>query len=186
MSYQDDLQKLLISTPNLQEIFTILRNNGLQEAYLCAGWVRNLVWNNLNQLEPTYLQDNLDIYYKKNSETAEEHQILTTKLNTHHAKYLWDLHNLASPRPHYSKIPQGDSIQEVLTKFPETCSAVGIRLQTNGQFEILAPYGLADLFELKVKPTPVFLATNSMTAFNERIKRKRWTQRWPKLKISKN
>lgn len=117
MSYQDDLQKLLISTPNLQEIFTILRNNSLQEAYLCAGWVRNLVWNNLNQLEPTYLQDNLDIYYKKNSETAEEHQILTTKLNTHHAKYLWDLHNLASPRPHYSKIPQGDSIQEILTKF---------------------------------------------------------------------
>ena len=46
-------------------------------------------------------------------------------------------------------------IKNRVAHFPETSTAVGVRFNDN-QIEILASYGLHDLFESLVKPTPPF------------------------------
>ena len=48
MQYQEQLEKLVSTNIEIQEIFKILRKFHLGHAYLCAGSIRTLVWNSLN------------------------------------------------------------------------------------------------------------------------------------------
>jgi hypothetical protein len=48
--------------------------------------------------------------------------------------------------------------------------------------EVIAPYGLDDLFELRLRPTPVF-AQHKLAIFSQRVAEKRWLQRYPGLRL---
>lgn len=69
---------------------------------------------------------------------------------------------------------------EAISFWPETATAIAIRLNLKDQIEYIAPYGLEDLFNLVVQPTPQF----DLTTYNTRILKKEWIKTWPKLKIS--
>jgi hypothetical protein len=66
--------------------------------------------------------------------------------------------------------------------WPETPTAVAIRLNKVSVPELLAPFGLDDLFNLTVRPTPHAKA-RKMAVFRERIARKAWRKTWPKLRV---
>ena len=87
MKYQEQLEQLLINNPEINEIFAILRKFHLGQAYLCAGSIRTLVWNSLMQRETNLKLGNLDIFYNAQFESAEEHQVLTTRLNQTYSKF---------------------------------------------------------------------------------------------------
>src|SRR5699024_12032638 len=60
--------------------------------------------------------------------------------------------------------------------FPETPTAIAVRIY-NRDIEIMAPYGLQDLFEMRVTPTPFFQEDNELhSIFVERIKKKKWNE----------
>jgi hypothetical protein len=52
-------------------------------------------------------------------------------------------------------------------------------LNFKNQIEYIASYGLEDLFNLLIIPTPKF----DLTIYNERIEKKRWKEKWNKLEI---
>ncbi|MCC2653069.1 MAG: hypothetical protein K0Q60_3235, partial [Microvirga sp.] len=60
----------------------------------------------------------------------------------------------------------------------ETPTAIAART-IEGRVEVMAPYGVDDLLNLIVRPTPVF--GHKMDAYRERIMAKDWPARWPKL-----
>lgn len=48
----------------------------------------------------------------------------------------------------------------------------------------MAPYGLIDLFEKVVKPTPLFKLDNKLhTIYSERMQEKKWKENWRDLYI---
>lgn len=57
-----------------------------------------------------------------------------------------------------------------------------MRLNLNDKIEILAPYGLNDLFNLIVKPTPNF----DLIVFQKRVNEKEWKKQWKNLKLNNN
>lgn len=185
MKYQEQLEQLLINNSEINEIFAILRKFHLGQAYLCAGSVRTLVWNSLMQRKTNLKLGNLDIFYNAQFESAEEHQVLTTRLNQSYSKYLWSLNNLSQINPHAGHHQNGQALPDVIAAFPETASAVGVNLDFQGKVSIIAPYGLNDLFEFKLVASPNFLTDSTKLAqFHKRVERKNWLTIWPQLTLA--
>lgn len=70
---------------------------------------------------------------------------------------------------------------EAISYWPETATAVAIQLNYDSQIEYIAPYGLDDVFNLIVRPTPNF----DLTTYRNRITNKGWKDTWEKLIIEK-
>jgi hypothetical protein len=71
-------------------------------------------------------------------------------------------------------------VADAMRHWPEVCTAVAVRLADQG-LELLAPLGLEDLFELRVRPTEHF--RNKPEVYRQRLWGKDWTRRWPQLRI---
>ena len=72
------------------------------------------------------------------------------------------------------------NIEEAVATWPEFATSVGITLSQAENFEIIAPFGLDDLFEMRVRHNP---ARASVAAFRSRIATKRYKERWPNVLI---
>jgi hypothetical protein len=68
---------------------------------------------------------------------------------------------------------------EAVATFPETASCVGVRL-VGDRLEVVAPYGLDDLFGLVCRHNPARVPTSF---YAERIAEKCWRERWPRLTV---
>jgi len=66
---------------------------------------------------------------------------------------------------------------EALERFASTISAVGVRLETDDHLHIEAPFGLADLFALRLRPNP-HRTTRAFARVAAGV-----TSRWPELRI---
>ncbi len=74
------------------------------------------------------------------------------------------------------------STENALLYWPETATAIAVRMGRSGLIEVIAPYGLDDLFALRLRPTPVF-AQHKLAIFRQRVAEKRWLQRYPGLQL---
>jgi hypothetical protein len=52
------------------------------------------------------------------------------------------------------KIKAYTSLFDAISAWPETATAIAVRLTENDLLEIIAPFGLSDLFELKLRWNP--------------------------------
>ncbi|NAP01518.1 hypothetical protein FRY77_36880, partial [Halomonas sp. MG34] len=76
------------------------------------------------------------------------------------------------------------SSEDAISKFPETATALGVRLNHEDQIILTAPCGIKDVVDLKVKPTPYFAkSSDRMAIYKERIKKKNWQSIWHKINV---
>jgi hypothetical protein len=71
-------------------------------------------------------------------------------------------------------------VADAIRCWPETATAIAARTVCR-RVEVLAPHGIADLVELIVRPTPRF--GRKMSVYRDRISKKDWAQRWPRLRF---
>lgn len=74
------------------------------------------------------------------------------------------------------------STENAILYWPETATAVAVRLGDNDLIEVIAPYALNDRFELRLRPTPVF-EREKYDPFRRRGDEKRWLARYPQLQL---
>ena len=67
---------------------------------------------------------------------------------------------------------------ESLERFVCPCFAVGARLGSDGEVEIVAPYGLEDLFSMTLRPNPIRPLATGWTRVTGKAR-----ERWPELTI---
>ncbi|MBX6752243.1 MAG: nucleotidyltransferase family protein [Micromonosporaceae bacterium] len=72
------------------------------------------------------------------------------------------------------------SIVDAVSRFPETCTAVGVSLGTDGAITILAPHGLDDLFGLVLRRNPTQVRYE---LFLRRLADKQINKHWPKVTV---
>ena len=98
---------------------------------------------------------------------------------------VWDVTNQALVHQWY-RLENGDSIAPIrsiahaLSLWPETATAVAVRLDAQGNLAFEAPLGLQDLFELNLRWNPALV---SQSVFWERLQAKQFLQKWPQLKL---
>lgn len=155
---------------------------GLPDCWIGAGFVRAPVWDALHgYAEPTPLGDIDVIFFDPDSAEARE-----APAEAALARALpglpWSVRNQARMHLHNDDPPYRDTA-DALSKWLETATAVALRLGPSG-LEILAPHGLDDLYGLRVRPTPHARA-HRMAAYLERLERKGWRDKWPKLTVER-
>ncbi len=158
-----------------------VRDLGLPQCYIAAGYIRNYVWDLLHGLEGTDRHTDIDVVYFDPEDVSEARDIrLEELLRTTTANLKWSVKNQA--RMH---VKNGDepynSTYAALTYWPETATAVGARLNSEGGLELCCPHGLEDLFALRVRRSPNF---HKRSYYLERVAKKQWKDQWPQLTIS--
>lgn len=124
--------------------------------YLGGGVVRNVVWDFLHGYRsPTPIDDVDVVYYDPLSCTKAHEEAIEAKRKAKLPNLKWSVKNQA--RMH---LANGDdactSISDAIGKWPETATAIVVRLTQSGEVEAIAPHGYSDLFRLIVAPTPHF------------------------------
>ncbi len=160
------------------EILKIIRDLNLNDCWIGAGFVRNKIWDEEHKITRTKLND-IDVIYFDSVHNIKEFDIaIENKLKKNYPKLNWSVKNQA--RMHVRNNHQEyANCKEAISFWPETATAIAVRLNKNNKIEYIAPYGLNDLFNLIVKPTPKF----NLTTYKNRLAKKQWKEKWSKLII---
>lgn len=73
--------------------------------------------------------------------------------------------------------------EEALSRWIETPTCIGVRLNNEGKLDLIAPHSVQDLVNLEVRPSPTDRMRRNPEIFMQRVTTKSWTTKWPKLKI---
>ncbi|MCL9799944.1 nucleotidyltransferase family protein [Pseudomonas sp. AKS31] len=180
MKHESQLKALLTHDPVRMKILRIARDLNLPDCWIAAGFVRSLVWDHLHQRKPSALPDDIDvIWYDPAHADTPTDSALDRKLSGLCSEVNWSVKNQARMHLRNADVPYR-SAADAMTCWPETATAVAVRLDHRDEIEVLAPLGLEDLFSRVVRPTERF-RTEKHAMFLERIRVKGWRETWPDL-----
>lgn len=151
------------------------------ELYLGGGAVRNLVWDELHDYSLISQIADLDIIYFDSLNNTKEHdKRFEEQLFKKVPNIKWSVKNQS--RMHiWNNETAYSSIEDAISKWPETCTAIAVRMNKDDELEFVLPFGLGDLYRLIVVPTPHFMT--KIDKYKNRIEKKDWKKTWTKLKI---
>ena len=162
------------SDQDMMTILQIIYDLQLKDSWLCAGSVRNFIWNILSDKPGFDTETDVDVIFFDPDVSYEETINIENRLKRSYPSYHWEVKNQVYMHLHSPNTRPYTSSQDAMSKYPERCTAVGLRLLENGQLELFAPYGLDDIFHFYVQPTPHFLEDISRRQlYNKRIQKKR-------------
>jgi hypothetical protein len=180
LQHEDQLRTLLQADGWRMAVMKAVRDFGLNDCWTGAGFIRSYVWDYLNGLPPLVPEDVDVIYYAPDDISESTEKALDRRLAEAMPDVPWSCKNQA--RMHLKaglQTPYADTA-DGLRHWTETATAVAARVNDNDGVEILAPFGLNDLFEQSVRPTP-FFRQGRMEQYRARLAAKNWQQRWPSL-----
>lgn len=178
-----DIVALISNDAWMMHVLRLARSLELPDWCVCAGFVRTKVWDYLHGFDsPTPLSD-VDVVYfdpRQTSETIEKEyeQILAER----DPDIPWSVKNQARMHTKNGHAPYV-STSDALAKFPEVCTAIGVYLDADDQVKLVAPYGISDLVNLIVRPTPFFASADKRKVYEQRMDSKKWQKTWHRLTI---
>ena len=189
MSTMKNKQEILDSVrenPDMMSILTIIRNLKLTDSWLAAGSVRNFIWNLLSDKSPFDCETDVDVIFFDPDISYEETFSLEKKLRADFPQYQWELKNQVYMHQHSPHTSPYSSSRDAMSKYPERCTAVGLRLNEKSVLELFTPYGLDDILNFQARPTRHFSENQDrMVLYQTRLSKKNWQEKWKNL-IFKN
>lgn len=181
MTDQEILERLS-QDQDIRAILEMIRSLELKDSWLAAGSVRNFIWNILAGKPGFDAETDVDVIFFDPTVSYEKTLQLEMELRKAFPAYSWELKNQVYMHIHSPNTQPYTSSKDAMSKYPECCTAIGLRLLEDDQLELFAPYGLADIRAFQVRPTPHFLAdAERKKLYMERIRKKNWQTKWPQL-----
>ncbi len=166
----------------LIRLLKIVNELNLQDAFIAAGAIRNLIWDSLHKYpNRTPLNDIDVVYFNAKNITPEADLIIWKKLCKVEPHINWNVFNQARAHIKNKSRKKVYSTEEGMAYWSETPTCIGVRLDKDEEIIICAPYGIDDLMNLRVRPIPKPL--QDLKLYNERVLTKNWKKIWPKLQI---
>ncbi len=179
------LLEIVLKNPHISQIVQSNPFPNGESWYLGAGCICQSVWNYLLSRKPEEGIKDYDLVYydaKDISKEAElkQQQRIKTLFSTLSAEV--DVVNEARVHTWFEKdfgkkINQLKSCEDAINGWPTTATTVGIN-KIGSKFNVYAPYGLNDLFEMVVRPNKP-----SVIRWVYEKKVERWIKIWPNLKV---
>lgn len=185
MKYEKEIRELIASTDWFTRALRDVQSLGLQSWCIGAGALRNLIWDARHGYPPLTNQSDIDVAYFNDGELrACADEALQARLEALDPSHKWEVTNQAGVHLWFETyfghpVRPLRSLQDAVSTWPEFCTSVGVTL-LHGEMEIIAPYGLDDLFELRVKRNP---ARVSLETFRSRVASKDYVTRWPSAQV---
>src|SRR5471030_2598218 len=162
---------MIASSSTLMTVLHALRATN-RLLWLGGGAVRNHVWDRLtNRTTP---HDDFDVVYFNATDIEPALSLLLPRDLKISVKNQARMHLITGE-------PVTASLNDAIANWPETATAVAIRLGDTGRMELIAPYGLGDLLDMVVRPSPYHAAHPA--SFRRRLLAKQWRGHWPELRL---
>jgi uncharacterized protein len=184
--YERELRRLIRADERLMEILAAVRDCGPPDWLLGAGVIRNLVWDHAHgHAEPTPSADVDVAFFDPDDLTPERDRTVQSQLAARLPGIPWEASNQAAVHLWYEghfgyAVPPLVSSADGVGTWPETATAVAVRLLPDEGLLVVAPYGLSDLFQLVLRRNPRRV---SLDQFRRRAREKRISEKWPRVRV---
>jgi uncharacterized protein len=183
VSDNDTLIAIIERDVRRMEALAIVQRLALPDCWIAAGFVRDAVWDYLHGRHVSPPFGDVDVVWFDRRDLAPTiDRAIEAQLREFDATLDWSVKNQARMHGRNGDKPYR-SVGEAMTAWPETATAIAIRMGRRGELEINAPLGLDDLFGLRLTPTLAF-CDRKRAIFDERVRSKRWLERYPLLRLS--
>jgi hypothetical protein len=186
---QGRLEAILRASPNLMRVLETACELDLPDWLLFSGAVYQPVLNHLTGRDPDYGIKDYDLGYFDASDISYEAEDVVIRrvaaafgppfdalveVRNQARVHVWFEGKFGEP---YAPLNRSS---EALERFVSATFAVGVRLEADDQLTIAAPFGLEDLFALRMRPNP----TRKTGGFARTAAG--LTARWPELTVSED
>ncbi|UOQ95015.1 nucleotidyltransferase family protein [Halobacillus shinanisalinarum] len=181
---ETDLINLIKEDEAMMNVLRIVKSLDLPDWWVCAGFVRSKIWDVLHGFNKKTVVPDIDViyFYQKEKDESKDEK-LEEKLRSIAPHIPWSVKNQARMHKVNDFLPYSSSF-DAISKFPETATALGIKLSDWENVILAAPYGIEDAINLQIKPTPSFINNKKGLAIHEeRIVKKDWKSTWNKIEI---
>lgn len=157
------LEAILKASPRVMEALTLARDLGLPDWLLFSGAVYQSVWNALTSRPSDHGIKDYDLGSFDDADLSweAEDEVIgrvaracppalagMVEVRNQARVHLWFEDHFGEP---YSPLRRS---AEALERFASPAFAVGVRLEADGEITILAPFGLEDVFAMRIGPNP--------------------------------
>ncbi len=185
MSREAELEAILRAAPSLMTVMEKARALDLPDWILFSGAIYQRVLNHLTGRDADYGIKDYDIgYFDPDTSWDAEDVVIKrvaaafdpplremVEVRNQARVHLWFEGKFGEP---YAPLANS---AEALSRFTSATFAVGARLEADGRMTIVAPFGLEDIFALRLRPNPI-RKTGGFQRTAEAAK-----ARWPELTI---
>ena len=178
---EEDIIRLVEQDDWMMNVLETVQMLKLSDWWICAGFLRSKIWDTLHDFaERTPLTDVDVIYFDSSTVSEKAEKILEENLSIRMPHVPWSVKKQARMHVINGFSPY-ISAEDGIAHFPETVTAIGVKLNVNKQVVLTAPYGIEDVVQMVVNPTPYFKC-ELYEKYQERVKKKNWSQTWNKVK----
>ncbi|WP_328589872.1 nucleotidyltransferase family protein [Derxia lacustris] len=182
-----ELVALVRADATLMRALAAVRALGLPDACIGAGAIRNRVWDRLHGFDqPSSAKADIDVIFFDAAETrVERDHALEHQLKAAVPDLAWEVVNQAGVHLWFEEAfgyaaPPLLSLEDGVASWPEIATCVAVRLAADDGIEVIAPFGLDDLFGLVCRRNAARVRPGTYRA---RLLTKGWKRRWPRLNI---
>jgi uncharacterized protein len=159
---EDRLKAILRDSPSLMQVMIIARDLDLPDWLVFSGAIYQPVWNHLTGRPPDYGIRDYDLgYFDPDTSWDAEDAVIRrvaaafrpplreqVEVRNQARVHLWFEDHFGEP---YAPLA---ATAEALERFAAPVCAVGARLERDGELTIVAPFGLDDVFAMRLRPNP--------------------------------
>lgn len=185
---EEALRRMVGGCPWLMGVLGTLRQAQLPDAWVGAGAIRDLVWGERygSGFDPLTVRDVDVVYFDPQDLSRERDDRATARLAGLRPDVPWEARNQAAVHTWYQgkfggmPVDPLPSIEAAVATWPETATAVAVRLGASDEVEVCAPLGLRDLLGGVWRRNAVRVSLDRSLA---RLARHRPAQRWPGVRV---
>ncbi|MDX6200052.1 MAG: uncharacterized protein QOJ79_3203 [Actinomycetota bacterium] len=181
------LIKIVRGSASLMTVLTVLRARGLSDALVMSGAVYQTAWNSLTGRPADYGIKDYDVGYFDPDTSYESEDVvirgvaagfdepLRSKVEVRNQArvHLW----FEAHFGHAYGEPL-TSTAEALTRFVCPAFAIGVRLESDDSVTVAAPFGLDDVFAMRLRPNPLRVPSTDWQRIVTSV-----TTRWPEAVV---
>ena len=180
------LERLVRGEPWMLDVLVAARACGAPDCWVGGGVLRDLVWDQLHGgFDPARVKDVDVAFFDPADLTPEADQAVEAALRRLAPQVPGDAKNQGSVHLWYRQrfgyaVEPLQSAADGVATWPETATAVAVRLDDNDQLEITAAGGLEDLLQGACRRNPRRV---SVEWYRHRVHAKQVATRWPNVQI---
>lgn len=163
---EDRLREIVRATPTTWAVLRTVRELDLPDWMIFSGAVYQPVWNALTGRDPAYGVKDYDVAYHDDSDTSYEAEDVViqrvaaafepplrdlVEVRNQARVHLWFEKKFGADEPY----PPLEDSAAALKRFVATAFCVGVRLEDDDTLSVWAPFGLEDLFAMRLRPNPL-------------------------------
>lgn len=177
---------IVLADPLIGEVLRYATALALPDWLVVSGVLYNTVWNHLSGRPSGHGIKDIDLFYFDASDLsweAEDAVIRRVASTFADLPVPVEVRNQARVHLWYEKrfgntYPQLGSSVEALSYFASKTHAVGVRQETDGRYDLVAPFGLDEIFSFRIVPNRMLDNAATHAEKGERAR-----QNWPEIEI---